>query len=190
MSDQRGIIALGSPRKEGNSTILAEKVAEGMESLGARCETLYLHGMDIGACTACDSCQASMDRFCVIKDDMEPLYARLLEGGILVFASPVYWFTVSAQTKLFMDRLYALNGPEGHALAGKRIGIVLAYGDTDPFTSGAVNALRTFQDVFGYIGASIVGAVYGSALDAGDIAADDEALQRAYELGRQLVQDA
>jgi multimeric flavodoxin WrbA len=187
MKDEKAIVALGSPRRGGNSEILAGKVVEGLESLGARSESLYLHGMNIGACTACDACQESMDRFCVIKDDMEPLYERLLDAGALVLASPVYWFTVSAQTKLFIDRLYALNGPEGHSLAGKRIGIVLSYGDTDPFTSGAVNALRTFQDAFGYIGATIVGSVYGSALDAGEIAADQELLQRAYDLGRKLV---
>ena len=129
----------------------------------------------------------SMDTFCVIQDDMKPIYPKILEADALVFASPVYWFTVSAQTKLFMDRLYAFLGPEGNSLTDKRIGILLTYGDTDPYTSGAVNAIRTFQDAFAYIGASIVGTVYGSALDEGEIEGSPEVLERAYELGKKLV---
>jgi multimeric flavodoxin WrbA len=105
-----------------------------------------------------------------------------------VIASPVYWFTVSAQTKLFMDRLYALAGgsPWRHALEGKKIGIVLTYGDTDPFNSGAVNALRTFQDAFNYIGAEIVGMVYGSADNAGDILNHQNVVADAKLLGEKI----
>jgi multimeric flavodoxin WrbA len=183
----KAIVALGSPRKRGNSAILAGKLIEGMESMGAGHELLFLHGMDLRPCTACDDCQKSMDTFCVIKDDMEPIYPKILGAAALVFATPVYWFTVSAQTKLFMDRLYAFSGPEGNSLKDKRIGILLTYGDTDPYTSGAVNAIRTFQDAFAYIGASIVGTVYGSAMDAGEIEDSPEVLKRAYELGKKLA---
>ena len=188
MDAKKVIVALGSPRKSGNSSVLSKKVMEGVESAGGTHESFFLHGMNIKPCTACDECLKSMDRFCVIKDDMDPLYPKILEAGALVFASPVYWFTLSAQTKLFMDRLYAFLGPEGNSLKGKRIGIVLTYGDTDPFTSGAVNALRTFQDAFSYTGSPIVGSVYGSAMDAGEIVQNEELLDEAYELGRRLVQ--
>jgi multimeric flavodoxin WrbA len=118
---------------------------------------------------------------------MQALYPKLRAADALVIASPVYWFTVSAQTKLFMDRWYALEGPGGNALTGKRVGIVLTYGDSDPFNSGAVNALRTFQDAFRYIGAEIVGAVYGSASKAGEIAENQALMDRAYRLGEKLV---
>lgn len=101
-----------------------------------------------------------------------------------MIASPVYWFTVSAQTKIFMDRCYALGGPQGNALGGKQIGIILTYGDTDPFNSGAVNALRTFQDAYTYIGAQIVGMVYGSASVAGEIKNNQELMDKAYQLGK------
>ena len=187
MKAKKVIVAHGSPRKRGNSAILAGKLIEGIESMGGEHELLFLHGMDINPCTACDACLKSMDTFCVIEDDMQPLYPKILEAGSLVFSSPVYWFTISAQTKLFMDRLYAFLGPEGNSLRDKRIGILLTYGDTDPYTSGAVNAIRTFQDAFAYIGASIVGTVYGSALDAGEIESNQEVLEGAYELGKKLV---
>ncbi|RLC87182.1 MAG: flavodoxin family protein, partial [Chloroflexi bacterium] len=108
----------------------------------------------------------------------------------VVYASPIYWFTVSAQMKLFMDRCYGLGGDsdeiEYHALAGKRIGIVLTYGGDDPFDSGAVNAIRTFQDMFNYIPAEIAGIVYGYASDAGKIRQNQEVMKEAYELGREL----
>jgi len=183
------VIVMGSPRKEGNSATLAKQVAAGAQKSGAKVESFYLHGMDIQACTGCDECREETGKDCVIDDDMQTLYPKLRRTDAVVIASPIYWFTVSAQTKLFMDRCYALGGPQGNALAGKDIGIVLTYGDSDPFSSGAVNALRTFQDAFNYIGAEIVGMIYGTASEAGEIQNDQDLMRRAYELGRQLGSD-
>jgi len=185
---------MGSPRKEGNSATLAKQVAAGAKADGAAVESFYLHGMDLQPCRACDSCQQEANQGCVIDDDMQTLYPKLRRADALVIASPVYWFTVSAQTKLFMDRCYALghypvDGLPESAFTGKRIGIVLTYGDVDPFNSGAVNALRTFQDAFGYVRAEIAGMVYGSASDAGEIRNNRDIMDKAYELGRQLGSD-
>ena len=191
MGSQRILIVKGSPREFGNSAILAGQVAAGAEAAGAEVESFYLHGMDIRPCDACDSCQGSADMDCIIDDDMKILYAKLREVDAIVYASPIYWFTVSAQMKLFMDRCYGLGDetsePEEHALAGKRIGIVLTYGGDDPFDSGAVNAIRTFQDMFDYIPAEIVGIVYGAALEAGEIRKEREVMEKAYELGKKLA---
>jgi len=187
MPAKKVVIVKGSPRREGNSAILADQVAEGARSLGARVDSFYLHGMDIQPCDACDACQSEPYRGCVIGDDMQILYPKLHDADALVIASPVYWFTVSAQTKLFMDRCYALAGAEGYALRGKQVAIVMTYGDMDPFSSGAVNAFRTFQDGFRFIGTEIAGFVYGSASAAGEIRQDKAAMARAYELGRRLA---
>jgi multimeric flavodoxin WrbA len=193
------LIMLGSPRKKGNSAILAKEVAKGAKAQGARVETLYLHGMNIRPCSACEACQASLKKDCVIDDDMKALYPKVRKADAIVYATPVYWFTVTAQTKLFIDRSYALGmtkevqGPTGpdyvteSDLAGKNIGVVLTYGDTDPFSSGGVNALRTFQDMFRYIGSPIVGMVYGSATGAGEIESNAKVMKEAYELGRQIA---
>jgi len=191
MGDKKILLVMGSPRKEGNSATLAKQVAAGAEATGATVESFYLHGMNIQPCTACDACREERDKDCVIDDDMETLYPKLRQADALVIASPIYWFTVSAQTKLFMDRWYALGGPgeEYAAFAGKRIGIVLTYADVDPFASGAVNALRTFQDAFNYVGAQIVGMVYGSASKAGEIRKNRDLMEKAYELGKQLGSD-
>ncbi len=182
------IIVKASPRKKGNSAILAEQVAAGAEAVGAEVESFYLHGLDIQPCDACDACQGVADLDCVIEDDMQILYPKIRKADAVVYVSPIYWFTVSAQMKLFMDRCYGLGGdsPEEHALAGKRIGVVLTYGGDDPFDAGAVNAIRTFQDMFDYIPAEIVGIVYGYALDAGEIRQDEDVMEKAYELGKKL----
>ena len=182
------IIALtSSPRKNSNSTLLAQKITQGARSAGARVETVSLSRMKIRPCTACDKCHAADSRFCVIRDDMQKLYPRIAAADGLIYASPVYWFTVSAQMKLFMDRCYALGGPSGYALRGKKIAVALTYGDADPFRSGAVNALRTFQDACAYVGADFVGAVYATGLDPGEIAKNRAVLREAVELGKALA---
>ncbi len=186
MGTKRIVIVKGSPRKSGNSATLAEQVEKGAREAGAQVESFYLHGMDISPCDACDVCHGEAFPGCVIEDDMQILYPKLLSADAIVIASPVYWFTVSAQTKLFMDRCYALVDAEGYSLREKRIGIVMSYGDADPFNSGAVNAFRTFQDAFGYVGAEIIGMVYGSADEAGEIRGNAAVMAKACELGMQL----
>ena len=180
------IVVLGSPRKNGNSATLARQVIAGAEASGAEVESFYLHDMDIRPCRACDACQEDIDKNCVMDDDMQILYPKVRAADVIVIASPIYWFTVSAQTKLFIDRCYALGGPQGYALEGKQIGIVLAYGDSDPYNSGAVNAIRTFQDAFNFVGAELAGMVYGSATDAGEIAENQKLMEAAYQLGERL----
>ena len=178
------LVVNGSPRKKGNSVILAEQVMLGAREAGAQVEIFFLHNMSIQPCNACDACQETQD--CTIQDDMQILYPKLRRADAIVIASPIYWFTISAQTKLFIDRWYALQGPQENALAGKQIGIVLTYGDTDPFTSGAVNAIRTFQDMCRYIGANVAGIVYGSATKEGEIQNQPSLLEKAYQLGQKL----
>jgi len=183
------LVLLGSPRKKGNSAILAASIANGAKLEGAKIETLFIHGMKIAPCKSCYACQKPNSTGCSIKDDMQTIYKKLLEADAWVIASPVYWFTMSAQTKLWMDRCFALLPCAEEAFVNKRIAIAMTYGDTDPFKSGCVNALRTFQDAYGYVKACIVGVVYGSAMEAGEINDNDELLKEAEELGRKLVEE-
>jgi multimeric flavodoxin WrbA len=181
------LVVIGSPRRKGNSAALAKQVAAGAKETGAKVETVFLQGMNIQPCTACDACRKKLKKDCIIKDDMKALYPKIKAADGIVIASPIYWFTVSAQTKLFMDRWYALGGEDGYDLAGKKFAIALAYADADPFTSGAVNALRTFQDAFNFIGAEVVGTVYGSAWKAGEITKNKALMDAAYDLGRKIA---
>jgi multimeric flavodoxin WrbA len=181
------LVVMGSPRKNGNSATLAQNVIAGAKNNGAEVDSYYLHGMDIKPCDACEACRRNNSEECVIDDDMQELYHKLREADALVIASPIYYFTVSAQTKLFIDRWYALGKGKASALNSKQIGIILTYEDTDPFTSGAVNALRTFQDVFSYLGASIIAMVYGRASQAGEIKGNHDLMDEAYKLGQELA---
>ena len=181
------LVLLGSPRKKGNSTTLAKKIAEGAEAAGATVEQIYLHGQDIAPCNACYACQKPDSKGCAIDDDMQPIYQKLLDADAWVFASPVYWFSMSSQTKLALDRCFALLAYGNDVFVGKRIAVAMSYGDTDPFNSGCVNALRTFQDAFAYAGAKMVGMVYGSAEAPGEIASNQDLMQRAEALGQKLV---
>jgi len=188
---KRVLVLLGSPRKKGNSTTLARQITKGAESMGAKVETLYLNGLKIKPCQGCYSCQQEGSPGCAVDDDMQTIYPKLLESDAWVIASPVYWFSMSAQTKIFMDRCFAMfrDIPEQSPFFNKRIAIAMSYGDSDAFNSGCVNALRSFQDAYNYVGARIVGMVYGSAEKPGEIMSNQGLMQQAEELGKKLVGD-
>ncbi len=202
MAPTRIVIVEASPRHNANSTLLAREVASGARSLGAEVETVRLRDMKIIPCIACDACQVSLEKNCALYDDMNDVYPKLRAADAIVYATPIYWFTVSGQIKLFMDRCYALTcvkeepGEEGtdpvqtfvSDLGGKKFGVVLTYGDADPFLSGAVNALRTFQDMARFLGSEIVGYVYGSAMAPGEVAGNEALMRQAYDLGRELAE--
>lgn len=181
------LVILGSPRKKGNSSALAAQISRGAKSAGADVEMIFLQDLKINPCRGCNSCQKRGSQGCAIKDDMQGIYPKLTKADAWVIASPVYWFTMSAQTKIFMDRCYALPAYSKNPFAGKRIAIAMSYGDVDPVRSGCVNALRTFQDAYRYTGSEIVGMVYGSAMKAGEIADNGSLMREAEELGRLLV---
>jgi len=124
----------------------------------------------------------------VIDDDMNEIYNAVKSAGAIVFASPIYWFTVSAQLKQALDRFYAFITPDGHRFAGKRIGLAFTYGGDDVFDSGCINAIRTFQDIFSFIKSPIAGMVYGSTA-AGPIGANTALMRNARDLGNNLAKD-
>ncbi len=189
MAPRQVLILRSSPRKRANSSILAEQLAEGCRAAGAAVESCDLAALDIRPCDACDYCQGQSYGQCQIDDDMQMLYPRLMQADGIVIAGPIYCFTISAQAKLCIDRWYALQGADGSALAGKQIGIILTYGDDDPYTSGAINAIHAYQDLFRYLGAQMAGIVHASVSGAGEIEGQPAVLRRAYELGRRLAGD-
>lgn len=192
MTTRKVVIAMGSPRKEGNSTILAHRAAEGAIAAGAEVESFNLHEMDIKPCDACEACHQKKSKGCIVQDDMQILYPKLRQADTWIIASPIYWFTFNAQTKLFMDRWYGLfsgkpdDEPEGIPFRDKRIGIILTYGDSDSVNSGAINAIRTFQDAFRYVGIRKLRFIYGSALNTGEIRSNQQLMDSAYRMGEEL----
>ncbi|MCG8568833.1 MAG: flavodoxin family protein, partial [Spirochaetes bacterium] len=121
------LIALGSPRKKGNSAVLAAEIARGAQESGAEIETVYLNGLNLKPCQGCEQCQKDACNGCAIDDDMTFLYSKLQKADALVVASPIYWFNISAQTKIFIDRLYAVGVGEKNIFKGKSMALVLTF---------------------------------------------------------------
>jgi multimeric flavodoxin WrbA len=189
MTHQKNILILkGSPRQNGNSAILADVAAAGAGAAGALVESFFLQGMHIEPCSACEVCHEVTEGECNIEDDMQTLYPHIRRADAILIASPVYWFTMSAQIKLVIDRWYALETSRGNALKGKKFGIILTYGDTSLETSGGINAVHTFEHMFRYIGCEIVGIVHGSANRAGEISRQPALLEQAKNLGHKLAE--
>jgi multimeric flavodoxin WrbA len=179
------LILKASPRQWGNSAALADQVAEGARSAGAEVESISLHVQDIRPCDACDLCRENGGE-CVIDDDMQPLYPKLRAADAIVIATPVYWFTLSAQAKLFIDRWYALLGEKPNPLRGKQFALLLTYGDDDLETSGGIHALHTFEHLVRYLHGEMAGCVHASASDPGDVQKQPALMEEAYNLGKVL----
>ena len=184
---KRVLILTASPRKNGNSTILALKAAEGVKAEGGEADVVSIGNLKIAPCNACDSCRTTPEAGCVIKDDMQPLYQKIKDSKGIIFATPIYWFNVSAQMKSLLDRTYATYNKGIYAFTGKDVGVILTYEDEDVFVSGGINALRSFQDIFAYVKANLMGAVYGTANKAGEVQNNEKLLQKAYDLGKKLA---
>jgi multimeric flavodoxin WrbA len=150
-------------------------------------DTVYLNGLKIKPCQGCGKCQKESSIRCAIEDEKTQLYSKLQEADSIVIASPIYWFNISAQTKIFIDRLYAAGVGHRNIFRGKNFAVILSFADPDPFISGAVNALRSFQDICRYLGANIEGIVYGSANDAGEILEKQDVIEKAILLGKHLA---
>lgn len=102
----RILVITGSPRKGGNTDIMAEAFAQGARESGNEVILMNAGQKKIGGCLACEYCFAH-DGVCVQKDDMAEILAEVDKADMMVFVSPVYWFGMSAQIKLVIDRLYA-----------------------------------------------------------------------------------
>ena len=183
---KRLLILKASPRAWGNSAILADQLAQGAQNAGAEVHTVSLHVLDIRPCDACDLCRDNGGE-CVIQDDMQPLYPELRAADAIVIATPVYWFTLSAQAKLFIDRWYALLGEKPNPLRGKRFALLLSYGDSDLQTSGGIHALHTFEHMVTYLRGEMVGCVHASADNPGDVLNQPALLDEAFRLGQKLA---
>lgn len=180
------IILKSSPREHGNSSTLAEQVAAGARECSATVESFWLHDMNIHPCDGCDFCRET--GVCVIKDEMQPLYPKLLAADAIVLASPIYWFTYNAQLKMCIDRWYALWNFKHDAFKGKPFGVVLTYGDSDLYTSGGINAIHTLETMFRFLKADVAGWVYGSLSEIGDAQKQPDLMEKAYHLGKKLAQ--
>jgi FMN-dependent NADH-azoreductase len=113
MTDQMNILVVnGSPRGEqGNTAILTRAFLEGATEAGARSETVYLKDKKINYCTGCYSCWLKTPGVCIHKDDMPELLEKIQQANVVVYATPLYIYTVTGLMKVFLDRIIPLVEP-------------------------------------------------------------------------------
>jgi multimeric flavodoxin WrbA len=102
---------IASSRKEGNTAWVVNKILEGAERQGAEVQSWCFGDLDIKPCRGCSGCKKSGNG-CVINDDMQSIYAAFADADAIVLGSPVYMGQMSAQAKIFTDRLYACTSPK------------------------------------------------------------------------------
>ena len=107
------LILNGSPRKNGKTASLVKAFTEGAESAGNEVKEFYIDGMNIASCKACEACSRN-GGYCPQKDDMEKINEAYIWADVIVFASPMYWGTISGQLKTTVDRLYAIQNRIGY----------------------------------------------------------------------------
>ena len=131
------LILNGSPRRGGNTEILCQRFAEGARVAGHEVETVRVCDKDIRYCTGCDSCVKTGR--CVFKDDMEGIRESMMAADAIVFASPVYFYTITAQIKTLIDRMV----PFYTKLHDKSVYIIVAAADPEEsMLELAVDAFR------------------------------------------------
>ena len=102
---------IASPHKEGNTAWIVNKILEGAKEQGAETQSYYFSDLDIKPCRGCLSCHNKGDRGCIMNDDMQKIYFTIEQADAIVFGSPIYMGQMSAQAKIFVDRLHPLFAP-------------------------------------------------------------------------------
>jgi multimeric flavodoxin WrbA len=182
----------GSPRKGGNTEILLEEALKGAEKEGVEIERLYLSDLKITPCTECHGCDETGD--CVILDEMQKIYPKLLEADIIILASPIFFYGVTAWTKILIDRSQALwakkylvNDPSTGKRGKRRKGFFISVGATkgQKVFEGAILTVKYFFDA---LNAEYTGELLYRGVDGkGEILKHPKALEQAREAGRKLV---
>jgi multimeric flavodoxin WrbA len=184
----------GSPRRGGNTEILLEETLKGAEKEGAEVDRIHLTDYAVTPCKECHGCDQTGQ--CVILDDMEKIYPKLLESDIIILASPIFFYGVTAWAKALIDRSqalwarkYLLKDPSLGKEGRKGKGFFISVGATkgQKVFEGAILSAKYFFDTFN---ADYAGELVFRGIDAkGDILKRPEALQQAFEAGRKLVRD-
>jgi len=181
---------LGTPRRGGNSEILLQAFLEGAAAGGAEVEEIRLRELKISPCQELYHC--FKDGTCPIKDDMRGLYDKLVAAEVVALASPVFFYSVSAQAKAMIDRTQAL-WSRRHVLkkdfpGGNRQGVLLAVGATRGRLL-FVGLRLTAKYFFDAINVSYAAEILVRGADEkGAILGQPEVMDRARDLGRRLAQ--
>ena len=163
----KALLLNGSPRM-GNTYAALGAVAEGFKNIkDMEVETVAVADMSISPCMACDACKGGEG--CVIEDDGIELVQKMLDADVIVFGTPVYWWGVTAQLKLLIDRMYAHS--DKFAKGGKQIGLI-AIGEAGVASKQYKIISDQFECIAEYLNWDIVFNEAISAADCDDLIKD------------------
>lgn len=171
------LIISASPRKGGNSDVLCDEFIKGAQQAGNKTEKIFLRDKKINYCTGCGVCNSTHK--CVQNDDMAELVDKMVEADVIVLATPVYFYTMDAQLKTFIDRTV----PRYTEMTDKEFYYILTAADTD-----ATNLEKTVESIRGFTldcldGAVEKGILYGTGVwQKGEIQGTAH-MKTAYEMG-------
>jgi multimeric flavodoxin WrbA len=183
----------GSPRKDGNSDRLLDEALKGAQAAGAEVSSIYCRELKMSGCLECGGCDKTGK--CVIDDDMQLVYPKLLEADVIILASPMFFYGLTAQSKALIDRCQAMwnkrmleKPPEIRKSHSGGRGYLIAVGATKgkALFEGAKLVAQYFFDA---LDMSYAGGVFVKSVDRkGDMESHPDAVEEAYELGWNAVQ--
>lgn len=168
-----------SPRKGGNTEIMMEAALAGARSQGAETELWTTAGKDIKSCDGCNTCLKKGVE-CHIKDDMQPLYHKILAADGVIFGSPSYFMSATAQAKIVIDRLYSLYNQ--YTLVNKVAGVIAVAS-----SRGHEGVWTIFKNFIVHCHMLPGDCAVGFASEKGEVRKDDYAMKSSEELGKQVV---
>lgn len=188
------IVAIyGSPRRKGNTTTLLKKSVAGARDMGAQVEEIVLRDLKISPCLEIYGCKNTGE--CRLKDDFQNARDQILASSGLILASPVFFYTVSAHTKMLMDRFqslwvkkYWIEKTHEDQQRELRKGLFISVGATKgkKLFDGMLLSIKYFFDV---IDMELWKALlYRGLDDEGDVLKFPEYLNEAYEAGKELAE--
>jgi len=183
----------GSPRRKGNTSVLLKRAVQGATDAGAEVDEIVLRDLKMSPCLEIYGCKK--DGQCVIKDDFHDVRNRLLSSDGIMLASPIFFYTVSAHTKILMDRCqslwakkYWIEKTPFNQWEPKRKGLFISVGATKgkKLFAGCLLTVKYFFDV---LDTELWRSLLFRNLEfERDVLAFPDYLQQAYEAGRDLVQ--
>lgn len=173
------VVLEGSPHKKGSSNMLAEQFIQGAKEAGHTVQVLDAAHMDIHPCLGCGRC--GMDGECAWKDDVSQIRDALLAADMAVFVTPVYYFGMSAQLKMVIDRFYSYT----MRLSGKKLktALIAAAWDSDEDVMPCLKA--HYQKLCRYMHFKDCGMVLGTGCGTPAMTEKSSHMREAYLLGRE-----
>ena len=170
---------MGSERKGGNTDVMLDAALEEAQKEGVLIDKIPLRGKTIASCDGCSGC--SKTGKCIIEDDAQEILEKMAASDGIIWATPVYFWSMTGQTKTLMDRTYALLFPKLQ-LANKVGGLITVAG-----TRGCMNLANVFHQYFNYNHMFFTEYAMGYAHGKGEIKENAFALNMAKEMVRQMI---